>query len=117
MDHHNAIHDVYNAPAPRSIKTSGYTPALADANSVIEMNSGSGTTVTIPPNSSVAFEIGTIIIVFRMGTGTVTIAPGAGVTLWSSDGVTTSRQLAGQYSEASVRKRDTNIWVVAGDLS
>lgn len=116
LSHHQDLHDRYNGPAPNTIKTDNYTCVLADANTVIEMNSSSTKTITIPTNASVPYEIGAVLVFFGMGTGTVTITGDSGVTVWSPHGDTGSRNLAGQYAEASARKRDTDIWVLAGDL-
>src|SRR4051812_34601926 len=70
-----------------STQTGNYTLALADAGKTVEQNLGTPTTVTVPPNSSVAFPIGTIIEVARYGAGTVAIAAGAGVTIRSRGGL------------------------------
>jgi uncharacterized protein (AIM24 family) len=88
-----------------------YTLVLADAGKVIEMNNASANTVTVPPNSSVAFPAGTIINVYRMGAGSTTVVQGSGVT------VRNVGALRAQYSEASLRKRATDEWVLAGDLA
>lgn len=98
-------------------KTASYTLVLSDAGEVIEMNSASATTLTVPPNSSVAFPAGTpgtVIEVYRMGAGTVTLVPGAGVTLTVPTGSPLTLRVQG--STASLRKRATNEWVVSGDI-
>jgi hypothetical protein len=87
-----------------------YTLVLADAGKIVEMNNASPNTLTVPPNSSVAFPVGTVIDVYQMGVGTTTVAQGSGVT------VRNAGQLRAQYSEASLRKRATNEWVLRGDL-
>ena len=97
-----------------STKTASHTLALADANTVVEMNSSSGTNVTIPPNSSVAFPVGTTVEVVQLGTGTVTLVAGSGVTLRTPTGTLTLRA---RYSTAGLRKRASDEWVVTGDLS
>ena len=97
-----------------STKTASYTLALADANSVVEMNSNSGTNVTIPPNSSVAFPVGTTVEVVQLGTGTVTLVAGSGVTLRTPTGTLTLRA---RYSTAGLRKRGSDEWLITGDLS
>ncbi|MCU1676111.1 MAG: hypothetical protein JWM93_869, partial [Frankiales bacterium] len=104
---------------PTNTQTASYTLVLADAGKAVEMNLGTATVVTIPPNSSVAFPVGTVIELARLGAGTVTITPGAGVTIPNRLEVagTTSRTLTSQYSTASIRQRATNVWVLAGDIS
>lgn len=100
-------------------QTASYTLVLTDAGKAVELNLGTATVLTIPPNSSVAFPVGTVIEIVRLGAGTVTITPGSGVTIPSRLEVagTTSRTLTSQYSTASIRQRATNVWVLAGDIS
>jgi hypothetical protein len=95
-------------------KTADYTlSALTERDSMIEMNSGSATTLTVPPNSSVAYPVGTSIDVLRVGAGAVTVAAGAGVTL----NYTPGNKLRAQWSSATLVKRATDTWVLLGDLS
>ena len=94
-------------------ETASYTLALSDATNMVEMESSSSTTVTVPPNASVAFSIGTTIDIFQKGTGQVTIAEGSGVTIYATPG----KKLRTQYSGATLIKRDTNTWILTGDLS
>ena len=95
-------------------RTATYTATLTDRGTLIEMNAASGVNFTVPPNSSVAFDVGTVMEICQYGTGQVTVAPGAGVTLRTATGTLTTRA---QYSVVSVRKRATDEWVVSGDLS
>lgn len=95
-------------------QTGNYTLALNDRGKVIEMNVAGANTVTVPPNSSVAFPIGTVVEVYQHGAGQTTLAAGAGVTLRSRGG---ALGVAGQYGSATLRKRATDEWVVAGDVS
>jgi hypothetical protein len=96
-----------------STQTTNYTLALGDGDTVIEMNSASGVTITISPNSSVAFPIGAVIEIFQYGAGEVTIAAGAGVTLRTPSSLTTRAQ----YSTVGLRQRATDEWVVSGDMT
>ena len=95
-------------------QTGSYTLVLGDAGKVVEMNVAGANTLTVPPNASVAFPIGTVLEVFQYGAGQTTITPGAAVTIVSSGA---KLKTTGQYSSASLRKRATNEWVAAGDLS
>jgi predicted TIM-barrel enzyme len=70
--------------------------------------------LTIPPNSSVAYGIGTQINIAQLGAGQVTITAGAGVTLNSSG---TKLKLKDQYAVATCVKTDTNTWFVVGNLA
>lgn len=93
--------------------TSSTTAVLADAGKCVEVNSSSAQTFTVPPNSSVAFPVGTVVEVCRLGTGTVTVTPGSGVTIRNP---LSTLALRAQYSSAALRKRATDEWVVSGDL-
>lgn len=94
-------------------QTASYVLALTDANLIVEMNVASGNTLTVPANATVAFPVGTLIEVFQMGVGQTTIVAAGGVTINSPNGL----KLIGQYSSATLRKRATNEWVVAGDCT
>jgi hypothetical protein len=78
---------------------------------MIEMSNGGN--LTVPVNSSVAFEIGTAIDVLQTGASQVTIVADTGVTVNSTPGL----KLRTQWSSATLVKRNTNTWVVLGDLS
>lgn len=92
-------------------QTGSYTFVASDINKVIEVDSTSATNVTVPPNSSVAFEIGTVINVYAANTGIVTVVAGAGVTIRNVGAI------ADTYGEISLRKRATDEWVMAGDIN
>lgn len=98
------------APTP---VVGAYTLALADDGTIIEKNDSSGATVTIPLNSSVAFPIGTQIVIIQTGTGQTTIAGAVGVNLNGTPGL----KLRAQWSSCVCLKRGTDAWVVLGDLS
>lgn len=103
-----------DALIPTNTQTVSYTLILADAGKAIDVNSASATTVTVPPNASVAFPVGTVIEVCRYGAGTVAVAAGAGVTIRSRGSL---MSIAAQYSSVSLRKRAIDEWILVGDLS
>jgi hypothetical protein len=94
-------------------KTTSYTLVLGDEGNVVEMESASANTVTIPTNASVAFNIGSSIDVFQKGTGQTSVVAGAGVTILNTPGL----KFRDRYSMATLIKRDTNTWIVSGDLT
>lgn len=100
-------------PSTNQQTGTSYTLVLTDESKIIQTTSSSAVTITIPPNSSVPFDIGTIIGVEQFGTGVVTIAGGAGVTIRSLNG---NLDLAGQYATATLRKVNTNEWLLAGAI-
>lgn len=104
-------------PANREILinavTTNYTLVLSDNNQMVEVDSASPVTITIPTNTT-AFPIGTQILISQYGAGQVTIAGAVGVTLRSSGGKT---KTAAQYAICTLIKRTANIWYLAGDLT
>lgn len=90
-----------------------YTTVLADASKVVTLNNAAAITLTIPPNSSVAYPVGSRIDFIQTGAGQVTITPGAGVTINGTPGL----KLRAQHSGASVIKVATDTWQAVGDLS
>ena len=95
-------------------QTASYTLVLADADKLVEMNVGSANNLTVPLNSSVAFSIGTQIIISQYGAGQTTIVPTSGVTLRSNGA---RLKLTGQYSMATLIKIGTDEWYVSGDTT
>jgi hypothetical protein len=91
-----------------------YTFALTDAGKVITATNASPVTVTVPTNASVAFPVGTQIVVIAGGAGAVTFSPAAGVTLNSKN---TDRKIDGQYASACCLKTATNTWILFGALT
>jgi hypothetical protein len=95
-------------------KTASYTlSALTERDSLIEISSSSGTTLTIPANSAVAYPVGTSIDILQTSTGQVTIAGAGGVTVNATPGL----KLRTTWSSATLFKRAENTWVVYGDLT
>ena len=91
-----------------------YTLALTDDGKLVEMNNASANTLTVPPNSSVAFPVGSQILVLQTGAGQTTLVAGAGVTVNSKDG---NLKLSAQWCAATLVKRATDTWVAIGDLT
>jgi hypothetical protein len=90
-------------------RTANYTLALTDQGKVVPMD-GTDLDLTVPTDAAVAFPIGSVVNVYNLNATDVTIAGDSGVTV-RNDG-----DLA-QYGEVSLRKRATDEWVVAGNLS
>jgi hypothetical protein len=91
-----------------------YTLALADASSkLVELSNTSSITVTVPVNSSVAFPVGSQIVLLQTNTGQVTVVGAGGVTINANPGL----KLRAQWSSATLIKRDTNTWVLIGDVT
>lgn len=91
-----------------------YTFALTDAGTVVEGTKATAQAFTIPPHSTVAFPVGTVLEVFQDGAGAITLTAGAGVTL-RSDGSKVAT--AAQYATVGLRQRAQDEWVLTGDLA
>jgi hypothetical protein len=91
-----------------------YTTVLADDGKLITCDNAASIALTIPPNSSVAYGIGTQINIMQLGAGQVTITAGAGVTLRSAGN---KLKTNAQYAVATCAKIATDTWVVVGNLS
>lgn len=94
-------------------QTDSYTLTSDDAGAIVELNKATAVNLTVPPNASVAFPVGTQITLSQIGAGQVTVVAGSGVTIRTPD----TLKLAEQYAMAALYKRGTNEWVLAGYLA
>ena len=90
-----------------------YTFVAADASKLVTASNGSAQTYTVPPNSSVAFDVGTAITVIGIGAGKVTLAQGSGVTINSLD---SEKAINGQHASVTLIKTATDTWQLIGNL-
>ncbi len=91
-----------------------YTFVLSDAGKLVTSSNGSAQTFTVPPNSSVAFPVGTQIMVQNVGSANCTLAQGSGVTINSKD---SNKEIDGQYASAALIKTATDVWTAIGALA
>jgi hypothetical protein len=91
-----------------------YTLVLTDSsNKLVELSNTSAITVTVPLNSSVAYPVGSQIMLLQTNTGQVTVAGAGGVTINANPGL----KLRAQWSSATLIKRAENTWVLIGDTT
>lgn len=95
-------------------KTDSFTFALAEADRMTPVNKASAINATVPPNSSVAFPVGTILSINQTGAGQVTWVAGSGVTLNVESTLTLLSK--GQHAITFAQKTATNTWTVGGNL-
>jgi hypothetical protein len=94
-------------------KTANYQlDTLNHKDNVVEMNMSTAGTFTVPLDATLAWPVGASVDIFATGTGAITIAAEAGVTLNATPGLT----LRTRWSSATILKRGANNWVVYGDL-
>jgi hypothetical protein len=96
--------------AAENVQTANYTLALTDLQKVVAFDSTSNLTLTVPANATVEFPVGTMVNVYRAGTGDVDIVGASGVT------VRNVGSISDQFGEVSLRKRDTDEWVLVGQV-
>lgn len=90
-----------------------YTLVLTDAHKLVTLSNASSISLTVPTNSSVAFEIGDQVNLLQLGAGQVTVS-GSGVT-FRSEG--SKLKLKGQYAMATLVKIGTDEWVLVGNTA
>lgn len=100
--------------APLNTQDATYTLVLQDSGKTVLHTSASTHTWTVPPNASVAYPTGTVIVVANIGSGAVTLARGSGVALRIGGSATDSNKTLAQHGIASLLKLDTNSWYVSG---
>lgn len=108
------------APRPgvvpiRVLAGNGHVLELADTGCILETTGASPVTLTIPPDATVPFEIGTLIHVTQGGSAAVTVLAGAGVTL--NGLVAGSGTLDGPCSGVALTQCDPDAWVLQGALA
>lgn len=92
---------------PETSQVDDYVLVLTDGFTTILMNKGTAVNLTVPPNSSVAFPVGTQIAVRRIGAGLLTFIQGSGVTITASLGTLTD---AAQNALMLLTKTAENTW-------
>ena len=108
----NTNHAVGYRDAPQVSQTDSYTLALADRGKSILMN-GTSKTLTIPANASVAFPIGTVIIVVNINSTALSIAITTD-TLTLANSTTTGTRTLAQNGIATCVKIAATSWLISG---
>lgn len=89
-----------------------YTLVLSDAGALVTMNNASANTLTVPPDSDVAFPVGTRVDLGQDGAGQTTVAAGSGVTIRTPETLV----LRKQWAKATLIKRAADTWDLEGNL-
>lgn len=91
-------------------RTANYTIQYDDRGKVVPFDAATTVAVTVPDNATVFFPVGTVINIYNVSeTQTVTVEGDTGVEVIGAGSLL-------PLSEISLRKRDTDEWVVAGNL-
>lgn len=95
-------------------KTASYQlDTLAHKDNVVEMNSASATTFTIPLEATFSWPVGASMDIIQTGAGQVTIDVEAGGVL----NYTPGNKLRTQWSSCTIMKRSADSWILYGDLT
>lgn len=89
-----------------------YTLVLTDVAKVISLTNAAAITLTVPTNASVAFPVGTQILLYQGGAGQVTVTSSATIRSQGS-----KLKITGQYGVAGLLKVDTDEWVMFGNTA
>jgi hypothetical protein len=99
---------------PQNAQDGDYTLVLSDCGKTIyKAAGGSGETITIPENGTVAFPVGSIVRVVNNGGGTLTIAITTDTLSLAGAGTTGSRTLA-DHGVAVLEKVAATEWFISG---
>ena len=112
----NGAWRVYGENANLTTKTSNHTLELADAGRTLDIDVATTNTVTVPTNAAVPFLIGTQIAFIQTGAGQTVFSPSDPVTVIILS-KNSNRKISSRYSPATLIKKDTNTWVLVGDLT
>jgi hypothetical protein len=89
-----------------------YTLVLTDVAKVVSLTNAAAITLTVPTNASVAFPIGTQILLYQGGAGQVSVTSSATI---RSQGSKT--KLTEQYAVGGLLKVATDEWVFFGNTT
>lgn len=91
-----------------------YTLVAADLGKLVTLSNASSITLTVPPS---VFTTGNVINIQQIGSGQVTLAQGAGVTITSTGATASAPKLRVQYSAGTIICTGSNTFTVVGDLA
>lgn len=107
---------VYGDNANLIEKTSNYTLSLGDGGKTFMMTSSSQISVSVPKNETVAYPVGTQFAFIQTGSGQIVFSA-IEPTTTSILSKNQNKKTAAQYSQAILVKKDTDTWILMGDLT
>ena len=99
---------------PLTTHDATYTFVIDDAGKGALHTSGSAHTWTIPPVGTVAYPVGSTIVLVNTGAGAVTVARGAGVALRIAGASTDGSKTLAQYGIATLFMPVSDSWYISG---
>jgi hypothetical protein len=107
-----ASHTAGYLDVPQSLKTANHQLVLADRGKSVVMN-GSSLTLTVPANGTVAFPIGTAIVVINVNATSLSVAITTDTMTLVNTTTTGTRTLA-RNAMATLVKVGATSWIIAG---
>lgn len=108
---------VITAVVPVTTSANTYTLVIGDAQAYRRFTHATGCAITIPPNSAVAFPIGTTFTGRTVVSAATSFNPGVGVTLNKVAGGTGAQTFAEIGATAQVKKVGTDEWDIIGAVA
>lgn len=105
------LNNAINGPTINTQSGTVYTLVASDTGKLVTLSNANAITVTVPPESSVAFTAGAAIAVAQLDAGQVTLAAGSGVTINGGS------VLNAQYSAAQLYYLSSDTWLAVGDIA
>lgn len=99
---------------PQRVATGSTNLVSLDRGAHLYLNSAIAADVNIPTNATVAFAIGTAIVLYNHGAAAWTVKPAGGVTLTFAGAGTTGNRTLGTKGMATLLKVGTDAWVISG---
>ena len=100
--------------APQNAQNTSYTLTITDSGKHIYSQNTATQVLTIPTNANVAFNVGTMVSIVLQGSGSMTISPFSGVTLYLAGNSTSASRTISTYGMATLMKVATNTWFING---
>jgi hypothetical protein len=95
------------------VDSTTYPVTAGEIYGLLVVDGSANTSIVVPDDDSINFDVGASFAVLRTGSADVTISPGSGVSLVGTPGT----RLRTQYSFATCVKIAANSWVVIGDTA
>ena len=99
---------------PQSVQNTSYTLSLTDSGKHVYSQNTATQVITIPTNANVAFNVGTAVSIVLQGSGSITVSPFSGVTLYLAGNSTSASRTISTYGMATLLKVATNTWFING---
>jgi hypothetical protein len=99
---------------PQVTWSANATIGLTDSGKHYYTTSASNLTLTVANSATANFSIGSAINIVNLGTGTMSILQGGGVTMYYAGNSTAGNRTLASYGVATIQKVATDTWFVVG---